>query len=281
MRHCDKCLQEVLHLIATAGDNLENAQTYSDFGDSYVHVEVHHKTMGLFKDPRDTAFALSTDGAQLTMKKHSNTWILILILFNLPPKIRYKSKNVIINFATPGPNSPGNIESFMCPLFEELAQAAEGIWIWDAVDSSYFFHHSYVVLGLGDMLGSAKINGMAGHSAIFGDRFSHVQAAKSSSAKGAKAQYYPMLTTDNLNPDRRHYSFANLPMREHGDYFKILQKIEESANENQRKKSQRLQALFNFHYVQQAQHSTILLFFRSILVISSMRIAWLFYGIFG
>ena len=237
MRHRDKCLQKALHLIATAGDKLEKARTYSDFGDSYVHVEIHHKTMGLFKDPRDTAFVLSTDGAQLTMKKHSNTWILILILFNLPPDLRYKSKNVIINFATPGPNSPGDIESFMRPLFEELAQAAEGMWIWDALDSSYFFHHGYLVLGLGDMLGSAKINGMAGHSVIFGDRFSHVQAAKASNTKGAKAQYYPMLnpTADNLNPDWEHYSFDNLPMREHSNYFEILHRIETAANENRRK----------------------------------------------
>lgn len=200
MCHHDKCLQNVLHLIVTAGEKLEKARTYLDFGDSCIHVEIHHQIMGLFKDPHNTVFALLTDGAQLTMKKHSNTWILILILFNLPPKIQYKSKNVIINFATPGPNSCGNIESFMHPLFEEFAQAAEGIWIWDAIDLSYFFHHGYLVLGLGDMLRSAKINRMAGHSVIFGDQFSQVQAAKASSAKGAKAQYYLMLA-DYLNPD--------------------------------------------------------------------------------
>jgi len=40
--------------------------------------------------------------------------------------------------AIPGPNSPGDIESFLYPLFEDITWASEGIWIWDAVDSSYF-----------------------------------------------------------------------------------------------------------------------------------------------
>jgi hypothetical protein len=52
-------------------------------------------------------------------------------------------------------------------------------------------------MALGDMLGSAKLNGMAGHTAIFGDRFSMVQGAKSSLIKGEKSQYYQMNAPDN------------------------------------------------------------------------------------
>ncbi|EDR04700.1 uncharacterized protein LACBIDRAFT_304027 [Laccaria bicolor S238N-H82] len=55
-----------------------------------------------------------------------------------------------------------------------MAMSSEGIWMWDAVDSSYFVNHAYIVMALGDMLGSAKLNGMAGHSAIFGDQFTMV-----------------------------------------------------------------------------------------------------------
>jgi hypothetical protein len=90
------------------------------------------------------------------MKKHSNTWLLILIILNLPPTFRYKTEHIIINLATPGPNSPGDIESFIQPLFEEMAMASEGIWMWDAVDSSYFVNHAHIVMALGDMLGSAS-----------------------------------------------------------------------------------------------------------------------------
>ena len=63
---------------------------------------------------------------------------MILIILNLPGSIQYQTTNVIINFATPGPNSPGNIESFIWPLFQEMAMASEGIWMWDAIDSAHF-----------------------------------------------------------------------------------------------------------------------------------------------
>ncbi|KAF8995357.1 hypothetical protein BDQ17DRAFT_1190794, partial [Cyathus striatus] len=59
--------------------------------------------------------------------------------------------------------------------------------LWDSVDSSYFTHHAYITMVLGDMLGSAKLNGMAGHSAIYGDHFTTVQSAKASKTRGARA----------------------------------------------------------------------------------------------
>ncbi len=133
LRHRDSCLQEALQLVGAAAK-----RTYSDYGDSQVHL-VQHDHLGLFKDPRDVGFSLSTDGAQLTMKKQSNTWLMILIILNLPPSIRYKTNNVIINFATPGPNSPGDIESFIWPLFQEMAMSSEGIWMWDAVGPHLIF----------------------------------------------------------------------------------------------------------------------------------------------
>jgi len=160
----DQTLKRVLQLTADAMNT--SKQSYSDFSNSKIHTEIHYKSLGLFQDPRDIAFALSTDGAQLTMKKHSNTWILILILLNLPADIRYQTNNIIINFATPGPNSPGDIESFLRPLFEEMAEASEGIWIWDALKDTYFVCRAWITLGLGDMLGSAKINGMVESMAI-------------------------------------------------------------------------------------------------------------------
>ena len=134
LRQRDATLQQVLHLVATAaGKN----QTFSDFGNSTVH-QSHYEDQGLFREPRDLAFALSTDGAQLTLKKQSNTWIVIIILLSLPGDMRYKSNGYWIPLATPGPNSPGDIESFLWTVFSDLAKASEGIWIWDAIDSSYF-----------------------------------------------------------------------------------------------------------------------------------------------
>ena len=189
----DRMLQCTLSLLR---DGTKIMQTYSDFGDSAVQEHLHCN-LNILQNGRDIALALSTDGAQLTMKKQSNAWIALLILLNLPAEIRYQTNHTMVSFIIPGPCNPGDIESFMHPLFEDMAKANEGIWMWDAVDSSYFVCHAYICMILGDMLGSAKVNGMAGHSAFHGDRFSMVEGARSSLKKGSKYQYYPVKPPGN------------------------------------------------------------------------------------
>ncbi|KAF8867459.1 hypothetical protein BD779DRAFT_1464471 [Infundibulicybe gibba] len=115
-----------------------------------------------------------------------------------------------------------------------MAKASEGLWMWDALTSSAFISRAYISLALGDMLGSAKLNGMAGHSAIYGDRFSLVQAAKSSNHKGSKAQYYPMNheISSQYNPQRDKYSPLNLPIRTQGGYWDIIRELESKSSGN-------------------------------------------------
>ncbi|EGO02674.1 hypothetical protein SERLA73DRAFT_29372, partial [Serpula lacrymans var. lacrymans S7.3] len=48
---------------------------------------------------------------------------------------------------------------------------SKGIWMWDAIDSSYFVNCMHISMILRNMLGSAKLNGMAGHTSNYGDRF--------------------------------------------------------------------------------------------------------------
>jgi hypothetical protein len=38
---------------------------------------------------------MSLDGAQLTMKKQSNMWLMIVVLLNPPPEMCYKANNVL------------------------------------------------------------------------------------------------------------------------------------------------------------------------------------------
>jgi hypothetical protein len=40
---------------------------------------------------------------------------------------QYRAKNVFIPLAIPGPSSLGSLESFIYPLFQEMARASEGI----------------------------------------------------------------------------------------------------------------------------------------------------------
>jgi hypothetical protein len=150
-----------------------------------------------------------------------------LIILNLPPEIRYKTNNTIVPFIIPGPNNPGNLESFMYPLFVDMAKASEGIWMWDAVDSSYFVQHSYICMILGDMLGSAKMSGMAGHTGFHGDRFSMVSGACSSTTSGSKYVYYPVSPpqNDTYNPGHQIYDLESLPIRNEKDCWDTIRSL--------------------------------------------------------
>jgi hypothetical protein len=225
MRHRDHCLQQTLDALAQ-GAGVKK----SEFSNSDNHVQ-HYKTMGLFHDKRDTAISISSDGAQLTMKKQSNMWLFIVVLLNLPPEMCYRAKNAIIPLAIPGPSAPGNIESFIYPLFEEMAQASVGMWTWDAVDSSYFVLRAYLCGVKGDMLGSAKLSGMAGHSALHGDRFSLVEGAFSAKGGGAKPQYYPISPPqkDKYNPKCDTVDMNKLPMRGQRHYWKSIERLESTT----------------------------------------------------
>lgn len=218
LQYRHKSLQNAIGLLDQA------SRKFSDFADSNVHINQYQK-MGLFQSSKDCAWTLSTDGAQLTMKKQSNTWVFILILLNYSPDKRYKSENVLIPLTIPGPNSPGNIESFVWPLYQDMARFGEGIWMWDALTSSWFVHRSYCCTVNGDMLGSAKFSGLGGHLANKGDRFSMVEAAR---AEGTKAQYYPVACPDNarLNPSRpAEYDLDNLPKRTTEAYWAAHKKL--------------------------------------------------------
>lgn len=222
LRERDHILQQTLLLFSEAKEKIQ----YSEYANSITHI-IQHRDMNLFQSPRDIAFSVSTDGAQLTMKKKSNTWIMIMIIMNLPSELRYKSNNIIVNFIIPGPNSPADVESFMYPLQQEMARIGEGIWIWDALDSAWFVIRAWIVMILGDMLGSAKLSGLAGHSAVYGDRFSMVQGARASLEKGAKYQYYPFFPPESnkYNPSRPVYSLDNLPIRTLDQYWKYCKAL--------------------------------------------------------
>jgi hypothetical protein len=229
MCHQDNCLKQTLGALAE-GAGVKK----SEFANSDNHLR-HHQELGLFDDKRDTAISLSSDGAQLTMKKQSNMWLLIVVLLNLPPEICYRAKNVIFPLAIPGPSAPGNIESFIYPLFEEMAQASVGMWTWDAVDSSYFVLRAYLCGVKGDMLGSAKLSGMAGHSALYGDHFSLVQGAHPAKGSGAKAQYYPISPPqrEKFNPNRDIVDLDNLPLRGQRHYWKTIERLEAAATKRE------------------------------------------------
>jgi hypothetical protein len=119
-----------------------------------------------------------------------------------------------------------------------MAQASVGMWTWDAVDSSYFVLRAYLCGVKGDMLGSAKLSGMAGHSALYGDRFSLVQGAHPARQSGAKAQYYPISPPqrEKFNPKRDIVNLNSLPMRGQRHYWKTIERLQAAATKTELQK---------------------------------------------
>jgi hypothetical protein len=179
MRYRHVHLQEALQ-------NLEpdlSPAEYTDFSDSISHIN-HVRHLELFQDETDTAITISGDGAQLTMKKQSDVWVLVVTILNLPPNMRSRAANIIIPLVIPGPCSPGNVESFIYVLYEELAKLSVGVWTKDELSGNYFLLKVYLCGVLGDMLGSAKLSKMAGHMALHGCRFCTVRGARPSEKRG-------------------------------------------------------------------------------------------------
>jgi len=172
MRYRHVHLQKALESL----ESNSSPKAHSDFSNSLNHINQSLES-GLFQNETDTAITISGDGAQLTMKKQSDVWVLVVTILGLPPDMRSKAANIIIPLVIPGPCSPGNVESFVYVLYEELARLSVGVWTKDALSGKFFLLKVYLCGVLGDMLGSAKLSKMAGHMATYGCRFSTVHGA--------------------------------------------------------------------------------------------------------
>lgn len=184
LKNRDSLLQKTLKLLKAASAIATGNRTFSDFADSDIHIH-YHETMRLFTDSRDVAFFLFTDKAQLTMKKQSNIWFIIIINLNLLAYLRYQLENIIIPLFIPNSQSPGDLESFLYPLYWDFAKFSERIWFWGADQEKYFLLKAYICIILEDMLGSAKLSRNTGHTDYSGDRFSKVKGAKCTTGKKA------------------------------------------------------------------------------------------------
>ena len=118
----------------------------------------------------DVVLQLSIDSTQLRADQPSEAWVFIWIFHNLPPNLHYKKRFVIPGAIVPGPNKPGDINSFLFPsLYHVAALQHEGLWIYDASDNSYLPHSKpLIIFATADSLGSTAMSGMVGHSGKYG-----------------------------------------------------------------------------------------------------------------
>ncbi|KAJ8519136.1 hypothetical protein ONZ45_g3888 [Pleurotus djamor] len=234
LRYRDRLMRQTMALLAKGAEI-----RYQDFGNGRVQEELRKRGFTFSGSPNnddfELAFAFTSDGVQLTMKKESDTWVLMIIILDLPPSLRYRMENTIVVCVTPGPYPPGNLESFLYPLLQEMATLGEGVWVWDALRNAYFVLRAFIVLALADQMGSAKLNGLVGHIGRVGDRYSEMIAARS--AEDGKYLYYPLFSDTYvavLNPDRPRYNARNLPLRTEEKYWSTISQLGNTSSSSQR-----------------------------------------------
>ena len=156
----------------------------------------------------DSVLMLSIDGAQLYKNKQSSCWIYIWILVDLAPDKRYKIRNILPGGIIPGPETPGDVDSFLFPgLAHVSALQQEGLTIWDSYNRERAIALLFLLLVLADSVAMEGLSGSVGHHGRKGCRLLCGFYGRN---KLHGSHYYPAL----LKP----HGFDNHPSSSHPDW---------------------------------------------------------------
>ena len=173
-------------------------------------VVIDGQTQGYkyFSDPRDIALGISLDGVTYFRRRKHSVWPIILINYNLPPKVRTHRDRVLCYGVIPG--TVKNLDSYLIPLHNELNELAKGASTLDPWNEELFWQHVYLILGFGDCPGISKLTQMKGHNGLHPCRWCEIIGIH---AEGGNVYYVPLYRPDgSIDP-------ANLPMRSHDRFI--------------------------------------------------------------
>ncbi|KAG9078309.1 hypothetical protein FRC06_008433, partial [Ceratobasidium sp. 370] len=156
-------------------EDVYDGEHYRQPWETMVHNDDGYR---FFDNPEDIALGLSTDGFMLLKRWRRGlltAWPIILINYNLHPRIQTQLENVICVGVVPGPKQCKDLNSFLIPLLEELLRLENGIQeskVTTAGDmgekeGSYFVLCVFIIIIFGDIPAIAKLLAMKGHNTIF------------------------------------------------------------------------------------------------------------------
>jgi len=128
-----------------------------------------------FSDPQNIALGLSTNGFGPFKHCTKTAWPIILFNYNLPPEERFQKDNIISVCIIPGPKKPGDCNSFLWPLVQELLQLAIGITAFDTLSKISFHLRAYLFFVFRDIPAVAMTMRMKGHNAKLPCRMCEIQ----------------------------------------------------------------------------------------------------------
>ncbi|KAF8805539.1 hypothetical protein BYT27DRAFT_7224792 [Phlegmacium glaucopus] len=199
--------------------NVEGAPLDEIERNDFIHGSMYLDAVksGRIQDT-DMILMLSIDGAQLYEHKASDFWIYIWILFDHPPELRYKQRQIL----------PGAKTHQFLPFHHLSALQREGLHIWDAFQNKISPSKPFFAFGTTDGPGMMYLNGLVGYHGKHG---CCLYCSITGRRKPGGSHYYPaLLKPHNYTID------GSLPACSPDLYVKNLHYLMASGNETQYKK---------------------------------------------
>jgi hypothetical protein len=178
-----------------------------------------------FQGERDIALGFSADGMCPFKRRKHSCWPLILINYNLDPKIRTLLGNIICVGVIPGPHSPKDLGSYLQPLIEELIELARGVDAFDAATGEVFKLFAHLLNIFGDIPAVTKFLDFIGHNGRLPCRFCKIVAIQGNSTH----LYCPLHRQGAPSIDP-----LNLPLRTHDECVRLGMEVLQAPSDNAR-----------------------------------------------
>jgi len=181
-----------------------------------------------FLDQRDIALGFATDGFAPFKKRKHTVWILLVFNYNLPPDQRFQKDNILCVGIIPGPKKPLDANSFIHPLVQELLELTAGVSAYDALSSSIFTLHAYVIAGFGDIPAVSMPMHMKGHNGLCPCWMCEIQGIGILGSRN-KTLYVPLSRRmgNHCTPtDVVEYDPERLPLRLHDSFMAQAKSVE-------------------------------------------------------
>ncbi|KAF8752833.1 Transposase family tnp2 [Rhizoctonia solani] len=190
-----------------------------------------------FDNPQDIALGVATDGFTLFKRRRrglSTAWPIIIINYNLNPRIRNRLENVLCVGVIPGPKQCKDLNSFLVPLLDELLELEAGVECPsppgpDVMGSNFVFR-AFLIILFGDIPAVAKFLMMKGHNAVKPCRACLIPGVLCQLPRN-QVYYVPM-----AHPGQTHIlTYADLPLRTHHQILDQLAQMEAAPTQTRRK----------------------------------------------
>jgi len=187
-----------------------------------------------FSDHRDIALGFATDGFAPFKKRKHTTWILLVFNYNLPPDQRFQKDNILCVGIIPGPKKPWDADSFIHPLVQELLELATGVSAFDALSSTLFALHAYVITAFGDIPAVSMLMNMKGHNSLCPCRMCSIRGIRIPDSRN-KTLYVPLSRRNHPTPtDVVEHHPEDLPLRSHDSFMAQANAVESAPTNVQR-----------------------------------------------